>query len=124
MATRKKNDVWAAIEDQRPENIKLLKWHQSYEGVCSALVYIGYEVVTTKEEFEAMEIPTDKKGYKNYMGRKVVVKRDNVQSIPVQFASLLCGTTRLQTDEEYKEQNKKLSELQKIKQPKKSRRSK
>lgn len=118
MALRKKNDVWDAIDDQRPANIKLLAWHQSYEGVYAALVYLGYEVVTTKDKFDAMEIPKDKKGYNNYMGRKIIVKRNDIESIPVQFASLLCGSTYLQTDEEYKLQNKKLSDEQKIKQPK------
>jgi len=73
---RKIGDVWKAIDDQRKiTKIVKLDWQQSFEGVKAAIEYIGLIMVTTKEEFNLLEIPKDKKGKKNYGFRKIKVSK-------------------------------------------------
>ena len=99
---RKLSEIWNAIDDQRPKNIKKLEWKRSYEGVKAAIEYLGYTMITSKEEFDAIPIPVSKTSQKHYLFRKIIISRDNIQSIPVAINSLLQGNTTLKTQEEMK----------------------
>jgi hypothetical protein len=98
---RKICDVWEAIDDQRI-SFKMGKyaWGQSYEGVKTAIKYIGLTMITTKEELDIMNIPLDRKGIKNYIRRKIVVSKNGIISKPTSIEHLLSGNSSLKTDEE------------------------
>ena len=70
---RKLKDIWDAIDDKRPKDKKIIAWKQSYEGVKAAIEYIGFKLVTTKEEFDELPIPINKVGHKGYLYRKIIV---------------------------------------------------
>ena len=53
---RKLSEIWIAIDDLRPNNIKKLDWKRSYDGIKTAIEYIGYKIITTKEEFSLQKI--------------------------------------------------------------------
>jgi hypothetical protein len=57
-------------------------------------------MVTTKEEFDAMEIPKDRNGIKNYIWRKIIVSKNDIISKPTSIQNLLSGNSSLKTDEE------------------------
>ena len=97
---RKISDVWNAIDNQRPKDIKIIAWKQSYEAVKAAIEYIGYELVTTKEEFEAIPIPKGKLGKKIYANRKIIVTRNGIQSLPTQINNIINGVSGLLTKDE------------------------
>ena len=70
---RKLSEIWNSIDEKRPQDIKIIAWKQSYEGVKAAIDYIGYVMVTTKEEFDSISIPINKVGHKGYLYRKIIV---------------------------------------------------
>ena len=88
---RKTSEVWNAIRDKKPANMGFLNWQQSYDGVCEALTYIGLSMKTTKEEFDALEIPTDINGKRNFPQRQIQIIKDDVVSNPITIHSILCG---------------------------------
>lgn len=115
---RKVNDVWGAIDEQRPDGIGQLLWRQSHEGLKAVFASIGLELVTTKEELDAMEIPLDNEGRMKNPWRKVVVKRDNLVSKPICINDLITGKSSLRTDKELKEIKLKIGEDFKKSRPK------
>ena len=115
---RKINDVWGAIDEQRPDGIGQLLWRQSHEGLKAVFASIDLELVTTKEELDAMEIPLNAKGRMLSTSRKVVVKRGDNISIPIIINDLLTGASSLRTDEELKEINLRSGEQQLVNRPK------
>lgn len=115
---RKVNDVWGAIDEQRPDGIGQLLWRQSHEGLKAVFASIGLELVTTKEELDAMEIPLDGKGRMMNPWRQVVVKRGDNLSRPIRINDLLTGASSLRTNEELKAIKLKSGEVLKENQPK------
>lgn len=77
---RRLSDIWNAIEDNRPENIKIFEWKRSFDGVSCALSHIGLQIVTTREEFNNIVIPITKNDTKVYMNRKIIVSRNGILS--------------------------------------------
>jgi len=74
---RKNSDIWKAIDDKRIlAKMKEIEWKQSFEGIKAAIEYIGLIMITTNEEFDAMEIPTCRNGCKNYGYRKIDVSKN------------------------------------------------
>jgi hypothetical protein len=98
--SRKISDIWQAIEHLCPQNINKTTWKQSYEYIKAAIEYIGYVLITTKEEFDTLQIPMDKSGINNYSRRKIIVSRNGIQSKPTRIESLLTGHCKLLTTEE------------------------
>ena len=86
------SEIWEAIEDQRPKDIKIIDWRQSYDAVKSAIEYVGYEMITSKEEFIDIPIPIDRRGCKCYINRKIIIKRDGIQSILTRIDQILTKT--------------------------------
>jgi hypothetical protein len=97
---RKLSEIWQAIDNQRPKDVILYYWKQSYEGIKTVIEYIGYVMITTKEEFDAIPIPKDKSGIKNHSQRKIIVSRNSILSKPIQIVSLLTGNCKLLTKNE------------------------
>jgi hypothetical protein len=97
---RKESEIWDAVDNQRPENIKQLCWKQSYLGIKTALEHIGLSIITTKDEFDAIPIPIDKSDKKHYSHRKIIVTRNGIQSKPIQIKNLLTGASGLLTKDE------------------------
>ena len=113
---RKTSDIWKAIDDKRLDiKMGILEWRQSFEGVKSAVEYIGLKIITTKEELDALEIPKDRNGIKNYGWRNIEVSRNDIVS-KTRIQSVLNGGNSLKTDEEmqvvYKKQAAILSSAQ------------
>ena len=100
MPLRKVSDVWAAVASQKPGSVTSVDWKQSYDGTKAALSHVGFELVTTRDEFEAIPIPVRKTGLKNYGQRNVEVRRDDHVSSPTQITNLLTGNSGVQTPEE------------------------
>ena len=97
---RKINDIWKAVDDKfKTLEINKLKWKQSYEGVKSAIEYIGLTMITTKEEFYILEIPMDKKGKKHYGSRTIEVSKNGITR-KAEINNLLSGNNSLRTVEE------------------------
>lgn len=115
---RKVNDVWGAVDEQRPDGIGQLLWRQSHEGLNIVFASIGLELVTTKEELDAMEIPLDNLGRLENPWRKVTVKRSNIISKPTRISDLITGQSSLLTEEEQKEITLKRGEVLKKNLPK------
>ena len=115
---RKLSEIWNSIDEKRPQDIKIIAWKQSYEGVKAAIEYIGYVMVTTKEEFDSISIPINKVGHKSYGSRKIIVTRDGVQSVPTQIQGLLIGTCGLLTPDELNLILKKVNDEKSLNQPK------
>jgi hypothetical protein len=110
---RKLSDIWNIIDNQRLQyNMKKNEWKRSYIGVTTALNHIGLEVITTKEEFEKIEIPT-KNNNKKYLFRKIIVSRNGIISSPTKITHLISGQSGLLTQDEkniiYDKQSKALS---------------
>jgi hypothetical protein len=106
---RKIGDIWNAINDQRLEiKMGICEWKQSYIGVKAAIEYIGLELITTKEELDAMEVPVDKNRGKNYLYRNIIVSRNGIIS-KAWILHILSGHNSLKTDEEMKIINKNVA---------------
>ena len=96
------SDIWKAIDDKRIFlEMKEYEWKQSFEGVKTAIEYIGLKMVTTKEELDKMEIPVPRSGKKAYGYRKIDVSKDGIIS-KSRINDLLSGKNSLKTDEEMK----------------------
>jgi len=80
--------------------------------------YIGYILVTNKDEFDSMQIPLDKLGQKKFQNRKIVVTRDGIQSIPTIIQNLLSGKAGLLTQDERNIIQQQIIEDKKLQQPK------
>lgn len=118
MAPRKKSEVWNAVKDKCPDGVDFKAWKSTYEGIKTALGHLGLELVTTKEEYEAMETPRDNRGRINNMLKKIIVSRNNIKSSPSQIGSLLCGQNSMLTKDELKNRRDNQSKIQKENQPK------
>ena len=73
---RKIGDIWIAIDYQRINaKLKPIEWKRSYDGIKAAMKFLGYQLITTQEELDSMEIPVNKnnKNNKNYSYRKIIV---------------------------------------------------
>jgi hypothetical protein len=81
---RKVNDVWNAIDDQRINaKIKQIEWRRSYDGIKAAMEFLGYQLITTQEELDSMEIPIYKKNNnKNYTYSPQPLTRRSLRSHP------------------------------------------
>ncbi len=115
---RKLSDIWDAIDTQRPKDIKIIEWKQSYLAVKAAIEYIGLLMVTTEDEFNKIPIPIDNLGCKHYLYRKIIVARNGIQSKPTQIKDLLSGTSKLLTKEELDIILKKVNAEKSLNQPK------
>ena len=112
------SEIWEAIEDQRPKDIKIIDWRQSYDAVKSAIEYVGYEMITSKEEFIDIPIPIDRRGCKCYINRKIIIKRDGIQSILTRIDQILTKTSLFKTSDEMKIVQKKINDDKMLNQPK------
>lgn len=99
MAKNKTSKIWEDIDDQRPTKINITEWKRSYEGVKCALAHVGYEIVTTKEEFQNILIPSNER-QKFYMNRKIIVSRHGIVSNQCYIRDILNKTKSLKTPEE------------------------
>ena len=98
---RNVSDIWEAIDSQRiAADVPINLWKRSYEGVRAALRHISYILVTTRDEFDKLEIPVQRKTWKNYSFRNVIVSRDGVVSQPTRICHLLSGNSGLLTADE------------------------
>ena len=100
MVRRKISEVWAAVKEQQPSHLSLLKWKQSYAGVRAVLLEIGLVLITTQDELDNMPVPTTYEGERQYLERKVVVSRNGLQSTPSSIKNLLTGNSSLPTADE------------------------
>jgi hypothetical protein len=100
MARRKVQTVWGAIEHQRPSQISIWTWKRSYEGIVAALMYLGFTVVTTKQEFNDLPIPQTSSGTLEYMRRKIKVCRADKEKTSVNIRDLLNGSSQVRTNDE------------------------
>ena len=105
---RKVSDIWKAIEDKKTPDITIIDWKRSYQAINAAIEYIGYKMITTKEEFDAIPIPK-KKGGLNYGNRKIIVERNGINSIPTSIDGILTGYSSLQTTNEKNNIRKKIA---------------
>jgi len=104
---RKISDIWKAIDDQRIlSKSGKYEWIRSYEGIKIAIEYIGFKMITTKDEFDEIEIPIDKNGKKNYGWRKINVSRNGITKF-ARIEHLMTGESSLKTKEEMHEINTK-----------------
>lgn len=85
---RKIADIWKAVIDQRPADVPDIAWKQSYDGVKAGLLHVGFELMTSREELDAMDAPSQTRG-KAYSKRQVVVSRAGITSQPTQIQHLL-----------------------------------
>ena len=115
---RKESEIWNAIDDQRPKDIQQLCWKRSYLGIKAALEHIGLTIATTKDEFDAIPIPKDKSGHKNYSNRKIIVTRNGIQSNPTRIRDLLKGDNKLLTKDDLNIILKKVNDEKSLNQPK------
>lgn len=101
---RPSNDIWDAIDHLRIDaKMKGREWKRSYAGVTAALQYVNLVMVTTKAEFEALDIPIDNKNkQKQYMHRKICVSRDGIIHPETLISSVVSRTTALLTTDERK----------------------
>jgi hypothetical protein len=105
--TRKASDIWKAINDKRIlSKMGKFEWVRSYEGNKSAIEYIGLKMITTKDDFDEIEIPIDRNGKKNYGWRKINVSRNGITKF-ARIDHLLTGESSLKTKEEMHEINTK-----------------
>lgn len=118
MAPRKTSEIWNAVKDKCPDGVDFTSWKSTYEGIKTALGYLGLELVTTKEEYEALETPKYKNGKTSNMHKKIVASRNGIKSSPTQIGNLLSGRNSILTDGELKILRDKQSKIQKEKQPK------
>lgn len=79
------------------------------------MLQIGLVLELTENQFNNIEVPVTREGYKAYNHRKIIVSRDNIISKPTQICDLLSRNTRLLTVDEKEELNKKNSNSQKEK---------
>ena len=115
---RKVSDIWKAIDDKRIlSKMGKHKWRQSFEGVKAAIEYIGLIMVTTKEEFDKLEIPINRTLDKQYNYRKIEVSKNDILS-KSRISDLLSNNNSLKTAEEMKVIYKKLGVNQSLYQPK------
>ena len=112
--SRKINDIWAAIDDQRDTNMFQNQWRSSYAGVKAALLYIGLVLVTTEKELDAMDLHN----YSQSSHRNVIVSRNGVLSKPTRIHNFLTGNSLLLTPDEIAAINNKRSEDEKQAKPK------
>ena len=111
---RKPGDIWNIIDNQRLQyKMNKNEWKQSYIGVKTVLNHIGLELITTKEEFEKLDIPIDRNNFKKYTHRKIIVSRNGIISSPTIIQHLISGQSGLLTEDEkniiYDKQSKALS---------------
>ena len=104
MVLKNKNDVWKQIEDKKPANIGKKAWRQCYEGVKAVIESLGLKMVTSGEEFDKLEVPSEKKkdGHvgKQYMYRKIVISKDGRKSQPTRISDILRGNSSFLTEAE------------------------
>ena len=122
VALRRKSDVWKGVDDERPSTLGQKAWRQSYEGVKAAIMSLGLQMVTSKEEFDQLEIPLEKRkdGHtgKQYMYRKVVVERDGNIGKPTRINDMLNGKSCFLTETEVLAANARRSQTVSAKQGK------
>lgn len=92
-------DIWKAVDEQRPPTIPQPRWKQSYDGVKAALKHAGFELVTSRESFDNIAVPSHK-NKKHFGWRQVVVSRADRTSKPIRIDSLLAGKSGLLTEDE------------------------
>lgn len=104
MVLRNKSDVWKGVDEKKPSDMGQKAWRQSYEGVKAAVESLGLKIVTTKQEFDEMEVPSEKRkdGHvgKQYMYRKIVIERDGVPSKPTRINDMFRGMSSFLTQAE------------------------
>ncbi len=89
-------EVWSAVDAQRVSaDLSQEVWKRSYTGVQAALKYVGFELVTTREEFEVLEVPLKKGKWKSYAYRRVLVSREGFISKSTAINDLLCGNSKV-----------------------------
>lgn len=116
---RKLSEVWGALEEGRTAaNMTMLEWTKSFQGVSAALRSIGLQLLTTVDEFAALEIPVDRRGRNCYGHRKVIVSRDGKTSTPTRIIALLTGQCGLLTEVEREAVNDRHSQNRIAAQPK------
>lgn len=109
------SEIWDSIKDQKPKDMHVYTWKQSYDGVKLALLQIGLVLEMTREEFGLLPVPQSRDGYRCYNNRKVVVSRQGNVSGPTRLHDLLTGQSALLTHEEKQALNSQNSERQKRK---------
>lgn len=112
------NELWQKVDHLRPESTPLSDWKKSYDGTSAALATLHLIMITTKNEFDAMSYPIDKKGKVRPEMRTVVVSRENVVSKPIAIQSLLSQKSRLLTKEEHAIVNAQRRDIMKAARPK------
>lgn len=115
---RKISDVWTATDDQRPADMPERQWRRSFDGVKAGLKHVGFELVTTSEEFKDLAIPLRSGHGKNYNARKVIVTRAGRTSEPTQIAFLFSGHSGVLTDDERLATHQRVGIALSAKQPK------
>ena len=113
----KTSEVWKSIAGKCPENVTLSEWQRSYDGISAAIAFCGFDMVTTRLEFESIPIPVFDKRQKHTF-RKIIVKRDGVESQPTRIIGLLTGNSSMKTVEERSQVNEKRRESAMARQPK------
>lgn len=95
-------DIWKAVEDQRPADVSVIDWKRSYNGVKAGLKHVGFELLTSREQLDSMDVPLQGGGTsgKAYSNRKVVVSRNRITSQPSRIHDLLNGNSGVLTEAE------------------------
>lgn len=95
---RKAIDVWKEIEDADLTWKERQTFRRSYGGVKKAIESLNLVMITSKSEFDNLDIPITRDGYRHYDRRKIIVSRDGVISKPLRIDSVLTGNNGLLTD--------------------------
>lgn len=115
---RKVSDIWKTIDDKRIlSKMNKQDWRRSFEGVKTAIESIGLIMITTKEEFDKLEIPISRDYWKRYNQRKIEVSRNSILSKAC-IDSILSGGNSLKSDEELKVVYKDRGVVKSLEQPK------
>ncbi len=94
--------IWEIVDKLMPDDMLKSKWHRCYDGISLALKEIDLTMEMTQEEFDAIEVPKDKKGSQCYSYRKIIVGKNGVKQKPTDIKSILMGHTNFATAEELK----------------------
>ena len=95
-------DIWSAIDNNRPKDMFKQDWKRTYKAVSLALEYINLKIEMTEEEFDNLEIPIREKGHLRYGERKIIVSKNNIICKPSRIDSILNGNSKLLSDDEIK----------------------
>lgn len=113
------SEVWAQVDKYKPDCISILEWHRTYEAIKLAVEYVGYIMITTKEQLDNMEIPKDKSGNKKkYSSRKIIVSKNGLNCKATSICDILDGTSQLLTKDELNVILQKVNDQKSINQPK------